>query len=196
MSVNTANSASLSEKRALVLFGSPHEDGHTAKLLDAFLAERPAAVRVDRVDAYREVVVPCTGCGLCERLDGCRFPDFDGIDRLLRAADYLIVATPVYNLTFPAPLKAIFDRTQRYFSARFSRGVRPPIERPKKAAMLLCAGSPSAEGADIIRRQLSMMFTVMNTFLCEESLWLSTDAGGPTEPALQAARASARRFFA
>ena len=85
------------------------------------------------VEAYHQKIAPCLGCGFCEHKEGCVNSDFDQIDHLLRTCDYLVVASPVYNLSFPAPLKAIFDRTQRYFSARFVRGERPPIAKHKKS---------------------------------------------------------------
>lgn len=194
MSVNTVNSVSSSERLALVLFGSPHKNGHTAKLLSAFLEGKPDSVKVAVIDAYREKAHPCTGCGKCREEDVCRFGDLERLDRLFRAADYLIVAAPVYNLSFPAPLKAIFDRTQRYYSARFFRGVKPPVERPKRAALLLCGGSESTEGPQIICRQLSVMFTVLNTTLSEEVFWLSTDSAASQLPK-ESAHDAAHRFF-
>ena len=115
-------------------------------------------------------------------LSSCVNSDFDQIDHLLRTCDYLVVASPVYNLSFPAPLKAIFDRTQRYFSARFVRGERPPIAKHKKAAMLLTCGADSRDGADIIRKQLKMIFTVLNTELAGEVLWKNTDRDKNMEP--------------
>lgn len=42
----------------------------------------------------------------------------------LEDADAVIVATPVYNLSFPAPMKALFDRFQRYYEAHFRRKLR------------------------------------------------------------------------
>ena len=183
-------------KRMLVFFGSPHAHGHTAELLCSFLSKIPGDLVVHQLDAYRENIRPCCGCGYCEKQDGCSMDDFDKIDLLLRQADYLVIATPVYNLSFPAPLKAIFDRTQRYFSARFSRNVRPPIQRPKEAVLLLTAGSDDPEAGEIILRQLRMMFTVMNTRLTGECICLSTDRGGVTgEKRGQAAALGERLCF-
>lgn len=47
--------------------------------------------------------------------------------------DVVVVATPVYGLSFPAPLKAVFDRTQQYYEAYVSRHIKHPFEKPKKA---------------------------------------------------------------
>lgn len=162
-------------KRGFVLFGSPHKNGTTAKLLQAFEKAFPEEAEWIQIDAYQDAVSSCLGCGYCETQNGCVNPDFDQIDQLLRTCDFLVVATPVYNLSFPAPLKAIFDRTQQYFSARFARGEKPPIAKHKKAVMLLTCGADSREGEEIIRKQLKMIFTVLNTELVGEVLWNNTD---------------------
>ena len=104
------------KKRGFILFGSPHQNGATARLVQAFLKAFPEETEWTMVEAYHQKIAPCLGCGLCEHKEGCVNSDFDQIDHLLRTCDYLVVASPVYNLSFPAPLKAIFDRTQRYFS--------------------------------------------------------------------------------
>lgn len=170
------------KKRGFVLYGSPHRNGATAQLVQKFLKVFPEETEWSVVDAYQRNIAPCLGCGYCEKENGCVNPDFDGIDDLLRTCDYLIVATPVYNLSFPAPLKAIFDRTQRYFSARFVRGEKPPIDKHKKAVMLLTCGADSQDGAAVIKKQLKMIFTVLNTELVGEVLWKNTDHDKNVEP--------------
>lgn len=164
----------------LVLYGSPHADGHTARLLHAFL-EPFNGMPVDFVDAYAEQIAPCTACGYCKKKEGCSNPDFDRIDAYIRRADLLVVASPVYNLTFPAPLKAMMDRTQRYFEARFSLGKKPPIEKPKHAVLLAACGS--GDGAEIMERQLKMIFSVMNTRLLHTVVWSGTDRATEREAA-------------
>ncbi len=161
-------------KKALVLYGSPRQDGFTAQMLQRFLEELQCSSYT--VDAYQRNIHPCTGCGYCERVQGCIYNDFDDIHVQLCSADYLIVASPVYNLSFPSPLKAVFDRMQRYFSARFAQGIRPPIAKHKQAAMLLTCGSKNSEGADIIRKQLNMIFTILNASLEQEVVWQNTDS--------------------
>lgn len=175
----------------LAVIASPHKLGNTAKLLRAFLEPLEDACHVDVVDVYREPVSPCTDCGWCRKQEGCPLADFDRFDQLLRRSDVLVVATPVYNLSVPAPLKAVLDRTQRYFSARFSLGLRPPIARPRRAALLTVCGSRDKEGEEVIARQFSMAFTVLNTVLEHRVLLSGTDK--PDPEALMQAQQQARR---
>lgn len=180
------------KKRILVLFGSPHRGGTTARLLREFLEPFGNSAEVRTVRAYESAVGPCVGCGFCTRAEGCCFrDDFDGIDALLRRADLLVVATPVYALGVPAPLKAIVDRMQRYFSARFSLGINPPIAKHRPAVLLVTCGSGSEQGAQLISRQLKLVFSVMNTSLLPEIVWEGTDLEGG-EKTFPAARERAR----
>jgi multimeric flavodoxin WrbA len=179
------------QKLALVLFGSPRKNGYTARMLHTFEARIAPAYRIVRLNAYELRAEPCIGCGYCEKTEGCRYRDLDQLDSLLRSADLLVVATPVYNLSFPSPLKAIFDRMQRYFSARFSMGIRPPISKHKKAMLLLTCGADSDEGLKVISRQLQMTFTVINAELTQTVLWKNTDREGEDVSALHKAASAA-----
>ena len=98
-------------KHALVLFSSPHKDGHTKKLLEAFLdGLKGKDWKVKSLDICKVNIHPCIACGYCQKADGCAFRDLDEFDRDLRACDLLLIATPVYNLSFPAQFKAVIDR--------------------------------------------------------------------------------------
>jgi multimeric flavodoxin WrbA len=182
LSANTVMEEPLSEqKMILVLFGSPHKNGFTAKLLNDFLVPIESAAEIQVIDAYKSNIGPCTACDACTRAETCSQRDFDAIDALIRRADVIVVATPVYSLSFPSPLKAIVDRTQRYFSARFSLGVNPPVAKHKTAVLLVTSGSKNLDGAHIISRQLRMIFSVMNTSLDNEVVWSDTDYNGGEE---------------
>lgn len=166
MSANTATNAALSEqKELLVLCCSPHADGSTGKLLRAFLAGLPGQVKVTVYDAFRERPAPCTDCGCCAKRQGCAQRDLDDFMAAFERADYFVLASPVYYNALPAPGKAVLDRFQRYFSARFSLGLRPPIKKPKRAALLLACGSDEAAGFAAIRSQMARAFTILNTEL-------------------------------
>ena len=168
-----------SKKRALVLFGSPRSHGMTRKLLDSFLSGfyQNKDWSVEEVPLYELSPHPCTGCRACAKKEGCSFGDLDGLDKSLRACDLLVVASPVYNYSFPAPVKAWLDRTQRYFEARFSLGKRPPIKKHREAVLLLTMGSQESFGVEVCSHQLERAFSVMNTTLSGCAVWEGTDLG-------------------
>lgn len=174
----------------LVLFGSPHREGPTARLTEAFLSPlRAMGATVTQVGLFALNPAPCTACGLCKTVDGCAFADLDQVHRLLVSCDVLVMAAPVYNAGLPSPMKALLDRWQRYFEARFARGVKPAIPTHREAALLLTRGSGEDAGDGHIAAQLERAFTVMNTRLAGTVVWPETDRGDAfAAPALEQAR--------
>lgn len=148
-------------KRVLVLFGSPHKQGATEALLNAALRGIGDAA-VTRFDAFALNPAPCDDCRRCRVADGCRHRDLDAFYAALEAADVLVFATPVYNRSFPAPMKAVLDRLQRYWSARFIRGIKPPIATPKTALLLTSGGADRGDGV-YLEQQLAPILTILHS---------------------------------
>ena len=184
-------SPSLSKKKILLVFASPHPEGCTRRLTDAFLSPLMDSghYEVEEVPLYPLMPHPCVACGVCRKKNGCRFSDLDTFDAALRESDLLVIASPVYTLSFPAPMKALLDRCQRYFEARFARGEKPSIPKHRPAVLLLTRGSADIRGDEICRMQLSQSFSVMNTALVDTCVWEQTDQGEKFfGPAAQKAR--------
>ncbi len=122
----------------------------------------PSALEITRLSCYERRPIPCDDCRYCQQREGCSKRDLDDIYAALEAADLVVIATPVYHLSFPAPLKAFIDRLQRYWSARFVRNKRPPIAQPKKLVLLTVSGSSRSEGGPFLERQLAPPCTVIH----------------------------------
>lgn len=167
--------------KPLVLFASPHPNGATAALLAAYLL-REGIERADCTffDCYALRPEPCVDCGYCREHPACAFHDLDDFYEALEAADRLILAAPVYNGGFPAPMKAVIDRLQVYFNARFVRGVRPPIAQEKRAALLLTSGS-AGEKRTALLPQLLPCFTVIHAEMETILEMPGTDVGWTAE---------------
>ncbi|MCI8385387.1 MAG: flavodoxin family protein [Acutalibacter sp.] len=182
------------KKRLLILFCSPNPHGCTRMLLDSFLEvfrERKDWL-VEEIDTYQLNPQPCVGCRACAKKAACRFSDLDAFDKSLRRSDLLAVASPVYNDSFPAPMKALLDRTQRYFEARFSLNMKPPVKKHRDAALLLTMGRQEDFPLEVTVHQLQRAFSVMNTTLRGCAVWEGTDLGRQgLYPAQQKARALA-----
>ncbi len=164
-----------SEKKVIfVLFASPHQSGNTSKLLNYYLRNF-TTYEVVMFDVYKNEVRPCIGCDYCKENNECIYNDFAEIDRYLNIADILVIATPSYNLSFPAPLKAIFDRMQIYFSKRFFKNIVPPIEKKKEAVLLLTTGRDSGISRKIMTCQLNMIFSIINAKLAKTIVLDYTD---------------------
>lgn len=154
-------------------------------------AAYPASVlEITRLSCYERRPIPCDDCRYCQRQEGCSKRDLDDVYAALEAADLVVIATPVYHLSFPAPLKAFIDRLQQYWSARFVRNKRPPIARPKKLVLLTVSGSPRREGGPFLERQLAPPCTVIHASLCGAVHVIGADAPdfSPQEGLEQAAQ--------
>ncbi len=150
---------------AVVIFSSPHRSGSCSKLLDCFLEKIEHPLNITSFNAYELSAHPCTDCGFCKTTQKCAFRDLDELYYAIENCELLIIVSSIYNMSFPSPMKAILDRFQMYYNARFSLGIRPPVEKHRKAVLLACGGSPYENGEFMIN-QLRQSFSVMNTDLC------------------------------
>ncbi|HHW46646.1 MAG TPA: flavodoxin family protein [Clostridiales bacterium] len=164
-----------SSKNTLVIFGSPHRNGFTAKLLNQFL-QKQNITRYSIFYCYDEAPMPCNDCGACKLQSGCVLPDLKGFYQQFEQSDIVIFATPVYNASFPAPLKSLIDRLQVYYNARFFRGLRPPISKPKQVFILLTCGK-ATDPTELILAQIKPVFTVTNCKLSATVCMAGTDSG-------------------
>ena len=181
------------KKLACVLYGSPNKSGHTRMLLDTFLGYLPD-YDVKIIDSYHENVHACIGCFSCKTSGKCIYNDMENINYLLEVSDILIIATPVYNLSFPSPLKAIFDRFQPYFFKRFYMNIKPPIKKNKKAVLLLTQGLDDKRAKHIISEQLKMIFTIINADLISSVVWDNIDKNKKIEDIINDIKDAAALF--
>lgn len=179
----------------LVLYGSPHPKGKTWRLYEAFAQAIPADATVTVYSAYERRPEPCLDCGYCARHEGCSQHDLDEFMALFEACDIFVLVTPVYYNSFPAPLKAVIDRFQRYYSARFDRGIKPPIAKPRLAAVLATCGSDEREGLNEVRAQFKRAATVLNCTVAGAAFARGTDDAGVTDRALDGARRLGEKIF-
>ena len=135
--------------RITVIFGSPRAQGNTAALLREFLSEYPDA-EIKRFDAYDLALRPCVACGGCDDGADCVFRDADELFAACEDCDILVLASPVYNYDFPAPMKAVLDRAQPWYCRYFDTREADP---DRKGVLLLTAGCSGKYAFDIMERQ-------------------------------------------
>ncbi len=116
-----------------VITGSPHRNGTTSALADAFIEGAvEAKYNVFRFDAAKEKISPCLACNHCRTKGRCIHDD--GMQRLLPAleeASFVVFVTPLYYFGMSAQLKTVIDR----FYAR-NAALR---EQEKKTILLAAA---------------------------------------------------------
>ena len=163
-------------KKLMIIMGSPRDNGTCRELINQ-VKSYFLDCEIIEYDTYKISPAPCDDCKYCEYHDGCSKKDLDLFFEDFEDADYVAFFTPVYNNFFPAPLKAVIDRFQRYYSARFKRGANPPIEKHKRVGVVISSGSNARQSADFMVGTLRQAFTVLNGEVCARYYIPNTDAG-------------------
>jgi multimeric flavodoxin WrbA len=106
--------------KVLGIYGSPRQGGNSDQLLDRALAgARDAGAEVSELRVRGLKLEGCRECGGCDETGECVIDDeMQRIYGLLREADAIIVATPIFFYTVPAQLKAVIDRCQAAWNRR------------------------------------------------------------------------------
>ncbi|MGN1023829.1 MAG: flavodoxin family protein [Lachnospiraceae bacterium] len=99
--------------KILVLESSGNKKGSSNMLAEAFI--RGAEENHNEVTVYdvrRHDIRPCLGCNACEMNGPCVLKDDyeRELKGLIRDADMLVFAMPVYYYNWPAQLKTVIDR--------------------------------------------------------------------------------------
>ena len=136
-------------KNVLVLNGSPRRNGNTAALVDAF-AEGAAQAGHDvvRFDVALMDIAPCRGClgggadadGPCVQKD-----DMDAVYAAYRAADVVVLASPMYCWSVTAQEKAVLDRLFALMEAGMRAAEAAAAEAGGKGCVLLMPAEEDTE---------------------------------------------------
>ncbi len=114
----------------LGLQGSPRKKGNTDILLSKFLNQAEAAgAETITVNVPKKNIHPCIGCGNCERKGICSIQDDDmsnDMFSLLRRADAVVVASPIYFYSVTAQMKCLIDRSQTLWSRKYRLKLSDP----------------------------------------------------------------------
>lgn len=128
----------------LGLQGSPRKKSNTAHLLSAFMTEaarRGAICHV--IDVCRTHIVPCKELIVCEKRGYCPIEDDmnDAVYPLLRQADVVVAATPIFFYNATAQLKALIDRCQTLWARKYRLHLKDPGCKIRQGFLLSVAAT-------------------------------------------------------
>lgn len=106
----------------LGLQGSPRKKGNTEYLLSRFMeAAEGHGARTHTLDVCKANIEPCKEFTTCEKRGICPIKDEMESDvyTLLRRADVVLCASPVFFYNVTAQLKALIDRSQTLWARRY-----------------------------------------------------------------------------
>ena len=159
------------KEKILIFFGSPHDRGTTGQMLKILINNLNSVYDIFVVNAFKILAKPCCDCAFCKENGKCQYQDLDEVYANLEKASKIIVVTPVYNCSFPAPLKAIFDRFQVYFNFKNRK-----IHNQKKVFLLFSfGGRADSKIIESLLTQCEYVFKSINAKISDFSLIDRTD---------------------
>ena len=124
---------------ALGLQGSPRKKGNSEMLLAAFMQELAhLGVDTQTIDVCRRHIEPCRELTVCEKKGVCPIDDDMGkeIFGLLRKADIVVAASPIFFYNVTAQLKALIDRCQTLWARKYMLKLKDPGHSVRRGYML------------------------------------------------------------
>ena len=128
----------------LGLQGSPRKKGNTQFLLENFMqsAEKRGA-RTQIIDVTRKDIIACKELVVCEKKGYCPLEDdvLHEIYPLLRQAEIVVLASPIFFYNMTAQLKAVVDRCQTFWARKYRFKLADPAKPMRKGFVLSVAAT-------------------------------------------------------
>ena len=171
-------------KNVLVIKGSSRKDSFTNYLwTESF--KNFDNIEISVFDVFSEKFEFCNGCNYCEDKGKCVHRDLDEFFKEFENADFILFSSPVYNGGFSAPVKALIDRFQVYYTSFYRNSKVQPIKKHRKAGILAASGRNGEEALQIMKKDLTCAFTILNMELQWSVLCSYTDTNPRYESALE-----------
>ena len=121
------------------LQGSPRKKGNTNFLLSTFMtAAEKLGARTIVIDVTQKEIIPCKEYTVCEKKGYCPIEDDvkDEIYPLLREAELVVLATPIFFYNMTAQLKAVVDRCQTFWARKYKLKLKDPGASMRRGFLL------------------------------------------------------------
>jgi multimeric flavodoxin WrbA len=161
--------------------GSPRPSGNTDTLLEAALKPLKEAgheIILFKLNLMR--IKPCQDCGSCEKSGKCIIDD-DMIEiySAIRAAERIILASPIFFFGLSAQVKAMIDRCQAFWCEKYLMKQSIP-EGPygRKGLLLLVGGMKKEIGMTCSDATAKAFFRTVSVPHHETLSFMGVDAKG------------------
>jgi len=147
--------------KILIINGSPRAGGNTAFLVNALL--KGVTFTKKEFNVCNSVIEPCLNCEACLGTGKCFIcDDADKLFDAAKAADYVIIASPVIFGSLPGYIIDLMSRFQCLFTGGDFKKL-PAIGNKKQGCIIITAGgSGSVDGALKSAKILAKMLNVEN----------------------------------
>ena len=149
--------------KVLVLNGSPHTRGCTARALDEVIKTLNAeGIETELIQVGSQKISGCLGCGYCRKNGKCVQQDaVNEVSEKLRGADGLLVGSPVYYASPNGTLISFLDRL--FYSADY------PLHMKVGAAVVSCRRGGASSAFDVLNKY----FTISGMPVASSTYWNS-----------------------
>ena len=124
--------------------GSPRRKGNTSYLLATFMqAVERLGAQTQIVEVTRKEIIPCKELVVCEKKGYCPIEDDveTEIYPLIRQAEVVVLATPIFFFNMTAQLKAVVDRCQLFWARKYRFKLVDPAKKTKRGFLLSVGAS-------------------------------------------------------
>ncbi|MCI8512338.1 MAG: flavodoxin family protein [Lachnospiraceae bacterium] len=124
-------------KKIIVILGGGRPNGNTMQLVKAFMkGAAEAGHQIELVSLNKLSVNGCTGCNACRYGKPCiQKDDFHSLIPMIKTADLIVFASPLYFWTISSKIKALIER----FYCIAEKDENPPFGRYEKYPIRDCA---------------------------------------------------------
>ena len=124
--------------------GSPRKKGNTSFLLTSFMqAAEKLGAQTRIIEVTRKNIIPCKEYVVCERKGYCPIDDDvkTEIYPLIRQAEVVVLASPIFFFNMTAQLKAVVDRCQLFWARKYKLKLSDPAKKTKRGFLLSVGAS-------------------------------------------------------
>ncbi len=119
--------------------GSPRKKGNTSFLLSTFMqAVEKLGAQTRIIEVAQKNIIPCKEYVVCEKKGYCPIDDDikTEIYPLIRQAEVVVLASPIFFYNMTAQLKAVVDRCQTFWARKYKLKLTDPAKKTKRGFFL------------------------------------------------------------
>ena len=124
--------------------GSPRKKGNTSFLLSSFMqAAESLGAQTRTIEVAQKNIIPCKEYVVCEKKGFCPIDDDikTEIYPLIRQAEVVVLASPIFFFNMTAQLKALVDRCQLFWARKYKLKLTDPAKKTKRGFVLAVGAS-------------------------------------------------------
>jgi len=166
--------------KVLGILGSPRKGGNTDLLLGEFLkGAASVGAATEKIYLGGLEFKGCIECGGCDKTGKCVLSDdMSPLYAKLSAADMVILASPVFFASVTSQLKAMIDRCQSEWVAKYKLKVKSKKAKGAKGVFICAGGHKDDVFFKTAKKTIDVFFKTMDIDFAAELFFGGCDKAG------------------